>query len=146
MNDLKTSDSAIVAMNPANKGHLRSAESGERRAEPKGKPGSQSLRRAQKRESKTQAADRLRQAAKRNPEERLVALLHPITVDALASAFHSLKREAAVGVDGVTWAMYAEGLEDRLIDLHVQRVNQHETRASIRMRRGKAPARNGGRA
>ena len=36
----------------------------------------------------------------------------------LAEAFHSLKSDVAAGVDGVTWEMYAEGLEDRLIDLH----------------------------
>ncbi len=64
------------------------------------------------------AADRIRQAAKRNPEERLVALLHHITVSVLSEAFHSIKSDVAAGVDGVTWEMYAEGLEDRLNDLH----------------------------
>ena len=118
MNDLKKSDSAIVAMNPANKGLSGPAEPGERRAGPKGNPGSQSSRRAQKRGSESQAADRIRQAAKRNPEERLVALLHHVTVPVLSEAFHSLKSDVAAGVDGVTWEMYAEGLEDRLVDLH----------------------------
>ena len=47
-----------------------------------------------------------------------MALLHHITVPVLAEAFHSLKSDVAAGVDGVTWEMYAEGLEDRLIDLH----------------------------
>ena len=36
----------------------------------------------------------------------------------LAEALYSLKSDVAAGVDGVTWEMYAEGLEDRLIDLH----------------------------
>ena len=105
-------------MKPANKGLPGPAEPGERRAGPKGNPGSQSSCRAQKRGSESQAADRIRQAAKRNPEERLVALLHHITVSVLAEAFHSLKSDVAAGVDGVTWEMYAEGLEDRLVDLH----------------------------
>ena len=118
MNDLKKSDSAIVVTKPANKGPIGSAELVERRAGPKGNLESQSSRRAQKRVSETQAADRIRQAAIRNPEERLVALLHHVTTDALKAAYYSLKRDAAAGVDGMTWEMYAEGLEDRLIDLH----------------------------
>ena len=60
-----------------------------------------------------QAADRIRQAAKGNPDERLVALLHHITVPVLEEAFHSLKRDVAAGVDGMTWEMYAEGLGDQ---------------------------------
>ena len=110
MNDLKKSDPAVVAMRPANKGRQRPAELVEPRAGAEGNPESQSTRRAQKRASVTQAADRIRQAAKRNPDERLVALLHHITVPVLEEAFHSLKRDAAAGVDGVTWDMYAEGL------------------------------------
>ena len=31
---------------------------------------------------------------------------------------YSLKSDVAAGVDGVTWEMYAEGLGDRLTDLH----------------------------
>ena len=63
------------------------------------------------------AATRIRQAVKRNPEERLVALLHHITVPVLAEAFYSLKSDVAAGVDGVTWEMYADGSQDRLCDL-----------------------------
>ena len=63
-------------------------------------------------------ADRIRQAAKRNPDERLVALYHHITVPVLSESFYSLKSDVAAGVDGVTWEMYADGLQDRLVDLH----------------------------
>ena len=65
-----------------------------------------------------QAAARIRKAAERNPKERLTALFHHITPDALHRAFHALKRDAAAGVDGVTWNKYGEGLEERLLDLH----------------------------
>ncbi|MDE2790443.1 MAG: hypothetical protein OXI81_08470 [Paracoccaceae bacterium] len=112
------SDPAIVAMKPANNVPAGSAEPGERRAGPKDNPGSQSSRRAQKRESESQAADRIRQAAMRNPGERLVALLHHITIDALCDAFNLLRVDAAAGVDGVTWDEYADGLDDRLVNLH----------------------------
>ena len=45
-------------------------------------------------------------------------LLHHITEDLLRRSFYSLKKEAAAGVDEVTWQEYEIGLEDRLIDLH----------------------------
>src|SRR5215472_9387361 len=49
---------------------------------------------------------------------RFTALLHHVTVDLLRDSFYALKREAAPGVDGVTWSEYEDGLEDRLADLH----------------------------
>ncbi len=103
MNSTERSDSAIIAMNPANNGPSGSAEPGERRVGPKGNPEGQSSSRAQKRGNESQAADRIRQAAKRNPEERLETLLHHITPECLRAAFFSLKKDAAAGVDGVTW-------------------------------------------
>ena len=118
MHDWKKSDPAVVPVKAANKGSSGPAELLEGRAGPKGNAVGQSPRRAQKRGNGSQAADRIRQAAKRNPDERLVALLHHVTVDALRDAFLSLRKDAAAGVDGVTWEMYAEGLEDRLVDLH----------------------------
>ena len=135
MNDLKKSDTAMVAMKPANKGWQRPAEPVEPRAGAEGNSGGQNTCRAQKRASVSQAADRIRQAAKRNSEGRLVTLLHHITVPVLAAAFHSLKSDVAAGVDGVTWEMYAEGLEDRLIDLH-GRIH----RGSVPGTRGRASA------
>jgi len=44
--------------------------------------------------------------------------MHHIDVDVLRAAFFSLAREAAPGIDGVTWEAYAEELEDKLIGLH----------------------------
>jgi hypothetical protein len=41
-----------------------------------------------------------------------------VTVDLLRESFASLKKQAAPGVDGVTWEEYEQGLEDRRIDLH----------------------------
>ena len=142
MNDLKKSDPAVVAMKPANKGRQRPAEPVEPRAGAEGNPGSQSTRRAQKRASVSQAADRIRQAAKGNPDKRLVALLHHITVPVLEEAFHSLKRDVAAGVDGVTWEMYAKGLGDRLVDLHA-RIHRGAYRAPP-VRRVEIPKPDGG--
>ena len=142
MNDLKKSDSAIVAVKQANKERQRSAEPVEPRAEAKRNSGNRSMRRAQERESVSQAATRIRQAVKRNPEERLVALLHHITVPVLAEANHSLKSDVAAGVDGVTWEMYADGLEDRLADL-CDRIHRGAYRAPP-VRRVEIPKSDGG--
>ena len=46
--------------------------------------------------------------AKRNPEQRILALAHLIDEPALERAFRRLRRNAAVGVDGVTVDAYGE--------------------------------------
>ncbi len=129
MNDVEKSDSAIVAMKPANNGTPVPAEPVEPRAEPKGNLEGQSTRRTQDRESVSQAADRIRQFVQREPGVRLTTLLHHVTVDALRWAFFELKKDAAAGVDGLTWRMYKEGLEGRLADLH-DRVHSGAYRAT----------------
>ena len=117
MHGMEKSDSGIVAVKSANKGMRVSAESMERRTEPKGNLEGQSTRRTQSRENVTQAADRIRQFVQREPRERLTALLHHVTVAALGWAFFALKKDVAAGADGMTWRMYEEGLEGRLADL-----------------------------
>ena len=117
---LRGASSDPTAEKRANKDAAASAELVERRAGPEGKPGRRATCRAQKRASVQQAADRIRAAAKRNLGERLVALQHYITEEALETAFHASRQDAAAGVDGVTWEAYADGLEDRLIDLHAR--------------------------
>ena len=129
MNGMEKSDSAIVAVRPANKGTLALAEPVEPRTEPKGNLESQSTRRTQDRESVSQAADRIRQFVQREPGVRLTTLLHHVTVDALRWAFFALKKDAAAGADGMTWRMYEEGLEGRLADLH-DRVHSGAYRAT----------------
>ena len=74
--------------------------------------------RTQSRESEPSGLDRVRQAARQDKEVRFTALLHHVNIDLLRSSYHSLKRRAAAGVDGMTWQEYGEGLEDRLADLH----------------------------
>ena len=118
MNGLKKSDEAVRPVKAVNKGARASAELPEERASTKGNPGRQSTHRTQRRASVPQAADRIREAAERNPKERLTALFHHITPDALRTAYFGLKKEASAGVDGVTWAAYGEGLDEHLPDLH----------------------------
>jgi group II intron reverse transcriptase/maturase len=56
--------------------------------------------------------------AKREPQTRLLALAHLVDQGALKWAFDRLRKDAAVGVDGVTKEEFAQGLEARLEDLH----------------------------
>ena len=116
-------------MKSTNKGADTPAESVERRTVPEGNPGGQSTRQTQDWESVSQAAERIRQFVQREPGKRLTTLLHHVTVDALRWAFFALKRNAAVGVDGLTWREYAQGLEGRLADLH-DRVHSGAYRAT----------------
>ena len=44
--------------------------------------------------------------------------MHHITVEMLRDAYNALKRDAASGVDDVTWQEYGDGLESRIADLH----------------------------
>jgi retron-type reverse transcriptase len=60
----------------------------------------------------------VREAARKDECARFTALLHHVTVDLLRDSFYALKRQAAPGLDGVTWPEYEADLEDRLVDLH----------------------------
>ncbi len=70
----------------------------------------------------------MREVARRDKRARFTALLHHVTVARLREGFFALKRDAAPGVDGVTWQEYREGLEERLVDLHA-RVHRDSYRA-----------------
>jgi len=78
----------------------------------------QNASRTPSREDALSALDRVRQAAEKDKQLRFTALLHHIyNLDTLRTAYHSLKKEAAPGVDGETWRHYGETLEDNLQDL-----------------------------
>lgn len=71
----------------------------------------------------------VRKAAKEHQEMKFTALLHHLTVDLLRESFYALKRQAAPGVDGMSWQEYETGLEGRLVDLH-SRVHRGAYRAT----------------
>jgi len=72
--------------------------------------------------------DRIRRAARKDKSLRFTSLMHHITVDLLRSSYKSLKRDAASGVDAVTWQQYGEQLEESLVTLH-ERVQSGRYRA-----------------
>jgi RNA-directed DNA polymerase len=120
MHEPERSDSAIVARKPANKAGRPAAEPVERRAGTEGNAGQQSTCRTQSRESVSQALDRVRQAARQRKKERFTALLHHIGPAMLRTAFYAIKRDAAPGVDGMTWQTYEQDLDRRIEDLHAR--------------------------
>jgi RNA-directed DNA polymerase len=120
MHGREKSDPAIVATKPTNKAGQSAAEPVEPRAGAEGNAGQQSTRRAQNRASVSQALDRVRQAARLRKKERFTALLHHAGIDLLRRAFYALQRDAAPGVDGLTWRDYEADLEPRLGDLHAR--------------------------
>src|SRR5246127_1152546 len=138
MHGHKKSAPAIVATKPTNKAGQLAAEPAERRAGTGGNADQQSTRRAQDRESVSQALDRVRQAARQRRKEKFTALFHHLSLPMLRTAFFALKREAAPGMDGLTWQDYEADLDRRIEDLH-QRVQRGAYRALPSRRRGDIP-------
>jgi RNA-directed DNA polymerase len=138
MHGHEKSDSAIVAVKPANKvgrpaaersvAGQAAAEPVERRAETKGNADQQSTQRTQSRASVTQALERIRIAARERKKERFTALFHHISIDLLEEAFYELKEDAAPGVDRLRWTDYEADLERKLEDLQ-ERVQRGAYRA-----------------
>src|SRR5215510_11536425 len=134
MHGREKSDPAIVAKKPANNAGQLATEWVERRAGTEGNAGQQRTRRTQSRESVSQALERVRQAAKQRRKERFTALFHHLNSAMLRTAFFALKRDAAAGVDGVTWQDYEADLDRRIEDLS-DRVHRGAYRAQPSRRR-----------
>lgn len=60
----------------------------------------------------------VRQAARRDRRVKFTNLLHHVTVELLRESFYTLKRDAACGVDGVSWRDYEQDLQEKLKALH----------------------------
>ena len=56
--------------------------------------------------------------AKRDPQKRFLSLAHLIDEEALKRAYQRIRRDAAVGVDGITKEQYGQQLERRVAELH----------------------------
>src|SRR6202142_3373440 len=118
MDERGKSDSAVRAVKPANKAERSAAELVEQRAGTKGNADQQSTRRAQERESVSQARGGIRQAAKQRKKEKFTTLFHHISVELLRLWFFEIKKDAAPGVDGLTWQDYESDLDRKIDDLH----------------------------
>jgi RNA-directed DNA polymerase len=103
------------------------AESMEGKRAANGKSASRNAPRAQDRQGALTALERIGQRAKQKTGERFTNLLSHIQVPLLKEAYKRLRKDAAPGVDGVTWREYGEELDARLRDLQdrVHRGNYH---------------------
>lgn len=122
------SDGGVVPTKCPNKGVRAPAEGMEGRRPTKENNEQTTPPRTQRRMSESSGLPGVRQVARKEKRTRFTALLHHVTVELLRSAYYGLKREAAAGVDGMTWKEYETDLETRLEDLH-SRVHRGTYRA-----------------
>src|ERR1700688_1074132 len=122
------SDRTILSMNQTNKEERSSAETGEKRVRAKENIVQPNTNPTQSGERVSQGLSGVRVAAKKRRQERFTALLHHVSADLLLDSYYALKRQAAPGVDGVTWQEYETGLASRVSDLH-NRVHRGAYRA-----------------
>jgi RNA-directed DNA polymerase len=122
------SDERVVPTKCANEGEVGPEECTEGSRSTKGNAEEDHTLRTQSREGVSQGLGGVRQAARRDKKQKFTALLHHVTKDLLRRSYYELKRQAAPGVDGVTWQQYGEGLEERLTDLH-ERIHRGSYRA-----------------
>ena len=120
MNGHGKSDRPKVPAKFANKGEAANtpAERDGGKGSDQGKHGKQNTRRTQCRESVQSALDRVRKIAKSDRKVQFTNLMHHISnVDRLRAGYFMMKKTAAAGVDGETWASYGEHLEENLQSL-----------------------------
>src|SRR5215472_16247166 len=118
MNERGKSDRPVLpVMSPNNPGEP-AAEGMEGRGLAKGNSHQQNVSRTPSRNDAPSALERIRQAANKDKEMRFTALFHHIyNPETLRTAYYSLKKEVAPGVDGETWRHYGDTLEDNLQEL-----------------------------
>ncbi|WP_197743249.1 reverse transcriptase domain-containing protein [Desulfosarcina ovata] len=123
------SDACIVPKRPPNNAREDLvAETVEERRAIKGNVVQPAMPRTQSRKSMLPGLRRVREAARKDKDVQFTSLLHHVTVTQLKDSYLALKRQAAAGVDGVTWLAYRENLDQRLASLH-SRVHEGTYRA-----------------
>ena len=120
MNADGKSDESVVLTTPANNDAAEaSAESVEERdSAERNSEQSASVRTPSRKKPRSRGLHGVREAARKDSTLRFTALLHHVSEEALLESFYALKRNVAVGVDGVTWHEYEQDVEDRIADLH----------------------------
>jgi group II intron reverse transcriptase/maturase len=115
---VEKSDTPIVPKKLSNKGILP-AEIVEGRGVAKGNVDESPASRTQSRNhDASMGLEGIRETAKRNRKCRFTALLHHVTPSLLVESFYALRKQAAAGVDGVTWQEYETLLYGRVHELH----------------------------
>jgi group II intron reverse transcriptase/maturase len=110
------SDEVVVPRKSA-KTQVTLVESMEGRTEAEGKSAARNALPAQDGAGALTFLQRIGQRARESKEEKFTTLLSHLKVPLLKEAFKRLRKDAASGIDGVTWSEYAERLDERLLDL-----------------------------
>jgi RNA-directed DNA polymerase len=113
---VERSDEAVVPKKPA-KTRVTPVEQVEGRAKAKGKSAAENTSSTQRETEVLSFLQRIGERAKQKNKEKWTNLLSHIRTPLLAEAYQRLRRDAAVGVDEVTWEEYGERLDERLRDL-----------------------------
>jgi hypothetical protein len=112
------SEGCVIPTKCLNNGGQLPAEGTEGRQPTKENIGQATAPRTQSRISELSDLHGVRKAACKDKRTRFTALLHHVTVNLLRDSYYALKRDAAPGVDGVTWEEYETDLDEKLVDLH----------------------------
>jgi RNA-directed DNA polymerase len=112
------SDGCVVPTKGSNNGGEPLAESLEGRRPTKENIEQTTPPRAQNRTGGSSGLLGVREVARKDKRTRFTALLHHVTAASLRDSFYALKRDAAPGIDTVTWKEYETDLDARLQDLH----------------------------
>ena len=114
------SDTSILPKKSSNKGP-NPAEMAEERDVAKRNADESTASRTQSRSRENDVSmglEGIREIAKRNRNCRFTALLHHVTPSLLVESFYALRKQAAAGVDGVTWQEYENVIYTRVHELH----------------------------
>ena len=113
------SDSFVVPEKQANNaGPPTAAESVEERRLTKENASQPPLVRTQSRVAGSRGLLGVRETARHDQKAKFNNLLNHVTPELLRASFFDLKKNAAPGVDGETWAEYADDFATRIVDLH----------------------------
>ena len=111
------SDGNKVPGKSPNKGYEVPAEAMEGKTPTKRNLKQEAASRIQGREFASNGLDRVRQRAEADKSVRFNNLFHLLKADLLRESFYELKRNAAPGLDEVTWRDYERTLDNRLLEL-----------------------------
>jgi group II intron reverse transcriptase/maturase len=113
---VEKSDEVMVPEKSA-KTWVTPVESMEGKTEAEGKSAARNASSTQREAEAHTTLQRIGERAKQKPEEKWTNLLSHIRRPLLREAYQRLRKNAAVGVDEVTWDEYGERLDERLLDL-----------------------------
>ena len=114
----RKSDNGIVPEKLLNEGNKILEEKVEGRLLTEGNAGQSATRRTQGRESVSSGLASVRKRAREDKALKFTALLHHVTIEQLRESYLALKRNAAPGVDKMTWRDYGNGLNINLKHLY----------------------------